>query len=225
VDQHLLAVNLLDAHSLIATFGTVGIAAVLFAETGLLIGLFLPGDTLLFAAGVLTTTSEDATVHLQLPWVLLAVAAGSLLGSQAGYLIGRAAGPRLTGETRPRIAAARDRTAAFIEQYGVRKAIALSRFVPIVRTVMSPMLGTIRVPVRTFTVWQIGSGLVWSIGITLAGWAIGSRVDNIDRYLLPVVIVIVAISVTPVALEIRKHRRNAATQPEASTPEDSARAS
>jgi membrane-associated protein len=204
------AVNLLSASSLIDTFGTVGIALILFAETGLLIGLFLPGDTLLFTAGVLTTTSTDSTVHLHLPWVLVAVAVGSLIGSQVGFELGRRAGPRFITDARPKVTAARDKTAHFIERYGLRKSIVLSRFVPIVRTVMSPLLGSLEVSRREFTVVQVISGLVWSMGITLAGWGVGSHVSNIDHYLLPVVAVIVAISLGPVMLEVLKARRRSA---------------
>jgi membrane-associated protein len=204
------AVNLLSASSLIDTFGTVGIALILFAETGLLIGLFLPGDTLLFTAGVLTTTSTDSTVHLHLPWVLVAVAVGSLIGSQVGFELGRRAGPRFITDARPKVTAARDKTAHFIERYGLRKSIVLSRFVPIVRTVMSPLLGSLEVSRREFTVVQVISGLAWSMGITLAGWGVGSHVSNIDHYLLPVVAVIVAISLGPVMLEVLKARRRSA---------------
>jgi membrane-associated protein len=204
------AVNLLSASSLIDTFGTVGIALILFAETGLLIGLFLPGDTLLFTAGVLTTTSTDSTVHLHLPWVLVAVAVGSLIGSQVGFELGRRAGPRFITDARPKVTAARDKTAHFIERYGLRKSIVLSRFVPIVRTVMSPLLGSLEVSRREFTVVQVISGLVWSMGITLAGWGVGSHVSNIDHNHLPVVAVIVAISLGPVMLEVLKARRRSA---------------
>lgn len=205
--HHQYAVNLLSARSLIGSFGTLGIAIVLFAETGLLIGLFLPGDTLLFTAGVLTTTSEKSNVHLHLPWVLVAVAAGALIGSQVGFMLGRTAGPRLVTDTRPRIVTARTKTAEFIERYGLRKAIVLSRFVPIVRTAISPLLGSLQIDTGTFTLWQVISGLVWSIGITLAGWGVGSHISNIDRYLLPVVALIVAISLVPVAYEVVKHHR------------------
>lgn len=210
VHHGLDAVNLLSARSLISSFGTLGLAVILFAETGLLVGLFLPGDTLLFTAGLLTTTSAHSTVHLHLPLVLVAVAAGALVGSQTGFAIGQAAGPRLATDTRPRMLAARTRTAAFVEQYGVRKAIVLSRFVPVVRTVVSPLLGSLGVSLRTFTLWQVGSGLVWSIGITLIGWGIGSHVSNIDHYVLPIVAVIIVLSVLPLAYEIRKGRRERA---------------
>jgi len=204
------AVNLLSASSLIDSFGTLGIALILFAETGLLIGLFLPGDTLLFTAGVLTTTSADSTVHLHLAWVLVAVALGAITGSQAGFEVGRRAGPRYITDARPRVLAAREKTAHFIDRYGLRKSIVLSRFVPIVRTVMSPLLGSLEVSRGEFTVVQIISGLVWSIGITLTGWGVGSHVSNIDHYILPVVAVIVLISLGPVVLEVRKARRKTA---------------
>jgi membrane-associated protein len=205
-----LAVNLLSAHSLLSSFGTLGLAIVLFAETGLLVGLFLPGDTLLLTAGVLTTTSRGSTLHLSLGWVLVAVATGALIGSQTGFALGRAAGPRLVTEARPRILRASERTSEFIERYGVRRAIVLSRFVPIVRTFISPLLGSLKVSTATFTIWQVMSGLVWSIGVTLAGWGLGSHIKNIDHYLLPIVAVIIIASLTPIALELRKAHRNRA---------------
>jgi membrane-associated protein len=203
-----LAVNLLDARSLIAAFGTVGIFAVLFAETGLLVGLFLPGDSLLFTAGVLSATSATATVHLSLGWVLVAAAAGALLGAQTGYLLGRAAGPRLFDrDDRPRLADATRRTRAFLDRYGAGKAIVLARFVPLVRTAINPLAGAVGLPAGRFTVWQVTGGLVWSLGVTLAGWQLGRHIRNIDHYLLPVIAVIVIVSLVPVAFELLRARR------------------
>jgi membrane-associated protein len=203
-----LAVNLLDARSLITTFGTIGIAAVLFAETGLLIGLFLPGDSLLFTAGVLCATRSNATVHLHLGWVLVAAAAGALLGAQAGYLLGRTTGPRLLNRPdRPRLNDATRRTREFLDRYGAGKAIVLARFVPVVRTAINPLAGAVQLPPRVFTGWQIIGGLVWACRVPLAGWQLGSHVHNIDRYLLPLIAVIIAASLVPVALELRRSRR------------------
>src|SRR3954464_157300 len=88
------ALNVLDPRSLLSGLGALGVFLVLFAETGLLIGFFLPGDSLLFTAGLLCTTSATAAVHLSLPVVIIAAAAGAILGAQVGYLIGRRAGPR-----------------------------------------------------------------------------------------------------------------------------------
>jgi membrane-associated protein len=201
------AVNVLDARSLISTFGTFGIAAVLFAETGLLIGLFLPGDSLLFTAGVLCATSNGSTLHLHLGWVLLAAGGGALAGAQIGYVLGRAGRLRLNDrDDRPRLATATQRTREFLDRYGVGKAIVLARFVPVVRTAINPLAGAVGVPARTFALWQIVGGLLWSIGVTVTGWQLGSHIHNVDHYLLPIIAVIIIVSLIPVALELRRNR-------------------
>lgn len=206
-----LALNPLDAHSLLASLGTFGVFLVLFAETGLLVGFFLPGDSLLFTAGLLCATTAGATLHLSLPLVLIAAAAGALLGAQVGYLIGRAAGPALLDRPdRPRLQAAVTRARAALEHYGPAKAIVLARFIPLVRTVLNPLAGTVKVPVRTFTLWQVLGGLAWSLGVTLAGYALGSRIPGIDTYLLPIVAVVVVVSLIPVLLELLRARRRTA---------------
>jgi membrane-associated protein len=202
------ALNVLDARSLITTLGVIGIAAVLFAETGLLVGLFLPGDSLLFTAGVLAATSPSSTLHLSLGRVLLATAVGALVGAQTGYLLGATVGTRLLDRPdRPRVAAATIQTREFLDRYGVGKALVLSRFVPVVRTVINPLAGAIRVPSTRFTLWQVLGGLLWSQGVVLIGWQLGSHIHHIDHYLLPVVALIVAVSLIPVAVEVRRDRR------------------
>ncbi|MGW2212710.1 DedA family protein [Streptomyces sp. NPDC001781] len=205
-----LAVNVLDAQSLLATFGTLGIAVVLFAETGLLIGFFLPGDSLLFTAGLLCASgSAGGSVRLSLGWVLLAAAAGALTGAQAGYLLGRRAGPALLRRTRSRkISEGADRAADILQRYGHAKAILLARFLPVVRTVLNPLAGVLAVPVRTFALWQVVGGLVWTVGLVLAGYGLGASVPNVDRYLLPIIAVIVIVSLIPVGLEVLRSRRS-----------------
>jgi membrane-associated protein len=201
-------VNVLDPTSLLSTFGVIGVFLVLFAETGLLIGFFLPGDSLLFTAGLLTTTSAASVVHLSLPAVLIAAVAGALLGAQTGYLVGRYFGPRLLDRPdRPRLKTAVDRSRAALEHYGPAKAIVLARFIPLVRTVLNPLAGTVRMNVRLFTLWQVVGGLAWSTGVTLAGHLLGSRIPGIDRYLLPIIAVVVAVSLIPVVLELLRARR------------------
>jgi membrane-associated protein len=197
----------LDPRSLLSGLGALGVFLILFAETGLLIGFFLPGDSLLFTAGLLCTTSATAAVHLSLPVVLVAAAGGALLGAQVGYLIGRRAGPRLLDRPdRPRLQDAVNRSRIALDRYGYGKAIVLARFIPLVRTVLNPMAGTVGVPVRVFTLWQVVGGLIWSVGLTLAGYALGSRIPNVDKYLLPIVALIIVVSLIPVALEVRRSR-------------------
>ncbi|MFJ8358396.1 DedA family protein [Streptomyces sp. NPDC093984] len=205
-----LAVNVLDAQSLLAAFGVLGVGVVMFAETGLLIGFFLPGDSLLFTAGLLCTGSGQQGVKLSLPALLVAAAVGALAGSQCGYLLGRKAGGALLARSRSaRLHEGARRAEELLERYGHAKAIVLARFVPVVRTVLNPMAGALQVPVRTFTVWQVAGGLLWSLGLTLAGYALGSSVPNVDKYLLPMVAVIVLVSLIPVALEVLRSRRAA----------------
>ncbi|MFJ3662536.1 DedA family protein [Streptomyces sp. NPDC090119] len=205
-----LAVNVLDAQSLLATFGTLGIAVILFAETGLLIGFFLPGDSLLFTAGLLCASgSAGGSVHLSLGWVLVAAATGALAGAQFAYLLGRRAGPALLKRTKSRrIGEGADRAADILERYGHAKAIVLARFLPVVRTVLNPLAGVLAVPARTFALWQVVGGLVWTVGLVLAGYGLGASVPDVDRYLLPIIAVVVIVSLIPVGLELLRSRRS-----------------
>lgn len=207
-----MSLALLDPATLLATFGTVGIFVVLFAETGLLVGFFLPGDSLLFTAGLLSS-SAAAGVALSLPWVLLAAAGGALLGAQTGYLVGRRAGTALRQRApRPSVIAAMDRSRGLLDRYGHRRAIVLARFIPVVRTVLNPMAGALGTPARVFLRWQVIGGLLWTAGLVLAGYALGATVPGVDRYLLPVVALIVVLSLLPLAVEIVRRRRG---EPEA----------
>ncbi|MGW4652686.1 DedA family protein [Kitasatospora sp. NPDC004289] len=205
---HFLAVNVLDASSLLAAFGALGIAVVLFAETGLLVGFFLPGDSLLFTAGLLCVPGTTGTVHLSLPQVLLAAVAGALAGAQTGFVIGRRGGRTLLARSsNRRLHEGAQRAEDLLNRYGHAKAIVLARFVPVVRTVLNPLAGALGVPGRTFAVWQTLGGLLWTVGLVLAGYALGSSVPSVDRYLLPIVAVIVAVSLTPLALELVRARK------------------
>ena len=180
---------------------------IIFAETGLLIGFFLPGDSLLFTAGLLCTAAGGG-VRLSLPGVLLAAVAGALLGAQTGYLIGRGAGWALLVRTRGRhLSDGVRRAEELLTRYGHGKAIVLARFIPVVRTVLNPLAGMVRVPARTFVLWQVAGGVLWTVGLVLGGYALGASVPNVDRYLLPLVAVVVAVSLLPLAREVLRARR------------------
>jgi membrane-associated protein len=205
---HVIALNPLDSTSWLSSLGAFGVFLVLFAETGLLIGFFLPGDSLLFTAGLLCTAGTHA-VHLSLPSVLIAAAAGALLGAQTGFWIGQRGGRLLFARTKNRhLREGVTRAEEILERYGYGKAIVLARFIPVVRTVLNPMAGTLEVPTRVFTLWQVAGGLVWSLGVTLAGYGLGSSIPSIDKYLLPIIAVIVIISLSPLALELLRRRRS-----------------
>jgi membrane-associated protein len=202
----------LNPTHLLNAFGAVaplGILLILFAETGLLIGMVLPGDSLLFAAGVLSATHRSGDVHLNLVVVLIAAFAGAVLGAQCGYVIGAKAGPRLFNREDSRFFKRSyvNRTSGYLEKYGPARAVVLARFVPVVRTLMNPLAGVVGMDAAPFAVANVIGGVLWSIGVTVAGYALGKSIHNVDHYLLPIIAVVVDLSLIPVALEVRKSRR------------------
>jgi membrane-associated protein len=190
--------------------GALGLFLIIFAETGLLVGFFLPGDTLLLAAGVLCATPAHATGHLSLPSVLAAAAAGALAGAQAGYLIGRRAGHALLGQPghdRFRRGAARAREV--LDRYGVRRALVFARFIPVIRTAISPLAGATGIPWPTFIIWQAAGGLLWAVSMTLAGYALGSRLAGASHYIVPGTGLMVLLSPLPLGVQLVRRRLTA----------------
>ncbi|MDQ1396696.1 MAG: rane-associated protein [Acidimicrobiaceae bacterium] len=194
----------MDPKHLIETFGTVGVIAIIFAETGLLIGFFLPGDSLLFTAGLLASQGK-----LNIAVILVGCAVAAVAGAQTGYLIGRKAGPPLFRRPDSRIFKREfvDKAEGHLNRYGEGKAIFLARFVPIVRTFLNPVAGVLEVDLRTFALWNLIGGVVWTVGVTLLGYALGSNISNPDRYILPIIFLIVVVSLIPVVLEVLRSRR------------------
>ncbi|MGW1028225.1 DedA family protein [Streptomyces sp. NPDC002577] len=131
---------------------------------------------------------------------------------QVGHLPGRRAGRVFVAHTRNRhLVNGVTRAEELLSRYGHGKAIVLARFIPVVRTVLNPLAGIAGVPTRTFALWQVIGGLVWTAGLVLGGYALGPSVTHVDRYLLPLVGVIVAVSLLPLALEVLRSRRRART--------------
>jgi membrane-associated protein len=208
-----IAVNPMDGSSVLATFGALGVLAVIFAESGLLVvGFFLPGDTLLFPAGVLCAASADQAPRLVLWQVLLCAAVGAVAGGQVGFVLGRHGGRALLARTsKRRIRETAARAEKLLARYGYGKALVIGRFIPMVRTVLHPAAGALGVPTRTFTVWQIVGGLLWTTSLVMAGYTLGTTVPDADDFLLPLVAVVVALSLLPlipVLTEARRARRD-----------------
>jgi membrane-associated protein len=201
-------VDLLHPDELIEAFGTIGLFLIVFAESGLFFGFFLPGDSLLFTAGVLCAKADSPLWPL--PIVLVGVAFSAIAGDQVGYLFGRRVGPALFRRPDSRLfkQAHVDKARVYFEEHGP-KTILLARFVPIVRTFAPIVAGVGRMEYRTFVTYNVMGGLLWGVGITMLGFLLGEAVD-IDKYLLPVIAVIVLLSVLPVVLELRKAKRQAA---------------
>ncbi|UFR05964.1 DedA family protein [Streptomyces sp. Go40/10] len=209
----MLAVNPMDSASVLAAFGALGVLVVVFAESGLLVvGFFLPGDTLLFPAGVLCAGSAQQPPRLALWQVLLCAAVGAVAGGQVGYLIGRRGGRALLARASgDRVRHAMTRAERLLARYGYGKALVIGRFVPLLRTVLHPVAGALGVPGRPFTLWQTVGGVVWSQTLVLAGYTLGASVPHIDDYLLPLVGVVVVVSLLPLlpeALRARRKRRD-----------------
>jgi len=196
-------VNFLDPHHLIETFGTIGILAVVFAETGLLIGFFLPGDSLLFTAGLLASQGK-----LNFPVIAIGCFVAAVSGAQTGYLIGRRVGPALFRRPDSRFFKTEyvERAEAYFEEHGT-KTIVLARFVPIIRTFSTVVAGVSRMNARTFLLYNLIGAFIWTLGVTTAGYFLGKTVPDVDKYLLPIIGLIVVLSVIPVVLEARKQRR------------------
>jgi membrane-associated protein len=201
-------VDLLHPDKLIEAFGTIGLFAVVFAESGLFFGFFLPGDSLLFTAGVLCAKADSPLWPL--PVVLIGVALAAISGDQVGYLFGRRMGPAIFRRPDSRLfkQAHVEKAQTYFEEHGP-KTILLARFVPIVRTFAPIVAGVGRMNYRVFVTYNVVGGLLWGVGITTLGYLLGEAVD-IDKYLLPVVGIIVVVSVLPVLFEIRKAKRESA---------------
>jgi membrane-associated protein len=193
---------------LLNSFGALGVLVILFAETGILLGIVLPGDSLLFTAGLLSATTRRGDVHLNLPVVLIAAIVGAVVGAQTGYLLGRHFGPRLFRRPDSRLFKQEyvERTRVYLEKYGPAKAVVLARFVPVVRTLMNPLAGVAEIDGRVFTLANIVGGVAWGAGVTIAGYFLGKSIPNVDHYLLPIIALVVLISLIPVLLEVRKAR-------------------
>ncbi len=202
--------GLLDfANKWVERGGLIVLAIIVFAESGLLVGFFLPGDSLLFFAGFLA--SDAGGHHLPaLPWVALTCAVAAIVGDQVGYAIGSKFGPSLFKRQKSRFFNPEyvDKAEAFFAKHG-SKTIVLARFVPIVRTFVPTVAGASRMNYRTFVTYNVIGGILWGAGITTLGYFLG-EIDVVKNNIELAAIVIVAISLLPIALEWRKHRKRAA---------------
>ncbi|MDX6230052.1 MAG: rane-associated protein [Frankiales bacterium] len=203
--------NLLDAKSVISTFGTIGIIAIIFAETGLLIGLFLPGDSLLFTAGVACAGILPG-IKLNLAVIMVGTVIAAIAGGQFAYGWGRKGGPMVFKREDSRLFKQSYvvKAGEYLERYGAWKAIVLARFMPGIRALVSPLLGAAKHDAREFALWNAISGVVWPVLVLMLGWGLGKKIGkntNIDKILLPIILGIVVLSVLPTAVEILRERR------------------
>ena len=193
----------LDPAFLVKTLGMFGVVAIIFAESGLFFGFFLPGDSLLFTAGLLSSQG-----YIDFWPLLFFCAAAAIAGDSVGYAFGRHVGPKLFVREDSRFfkKAYLERTKTFYEKHG-KKTIILARFVPIVRTFAPILAGVGAMKYRTFVSYNVIGGLLWTVGLIALGFVLGKTVPDIDRYLVPIVLLIVFLSMIPNTLEFIKSRR------------------
>ena len=186
-------------------FAVIGACLIIFAECGLLIGFFLPGDTLLFTAGMFIARGSIAT-PLWLMCVLLSVCA--IVGNVSGYWIGARVGPALFNKPDSRLFKREhvDRTHAFFDKYGAR-AIVLARFVPIVRTFITAIAGVGRMEPRRYFLYSAIGGILWASGVTILGFYLGKFAFVHDHIELMLVL-IVLVSIIPILIEFLRARRS-----------------
>ena len=192
-----------DVEHLIQSGGLILIGLIVFAESGLLIGFFLPGDTLLFTAGFFASQGK-----LPLGWLLIVIVAAAIIGDNVGYRIGRRFGPRLFGKKDGLVFKNEyvERAESFYTQHG-GKTVMLARFVPVVRTFAPMIAGAAKMPQRRFAFFNIFGAALWGVGVTMLGYALGSRIPNIDKYLLPVVIVATVFTFAPTIYHFVKDKK------------------
>lgn len=199
----LLACVNLDPIAIIKTGSYLGIAAVIFAESGLLIGIFFPGDSLLFAAGLLAS----AGLLSPLPLIVMVVIA-AILGDSVGYWFGANVGTNFFNRKDSRFFKQEylKRTQRFYDKYGGR-AVVLARFVPIVRTLAPILAGIGGMPYRTFLSFNVLGGCLWGIGMVSLGYFLGAIIPDSEKYILPMSLVIVVISFLPIILNLVRGKK------------------
>ena len=189
--------------------GLAVLLLVVFVESGLLIGFFLPGDSLLFTAGLLIATRDILPLWL----VLLTVPIAAIAGDQVGYIIGRTAGPRVFSRPDSRLFRQEfvDKSYAYFERYGPR-TIVLARFVPVVRTFAPVVAGVSKMHYRTFVTYNIIGGVLWGAGVVLLGYFLGG-IAFVANNVEAIILLIVALSVLPIVIELLRARRSRRAAP------------
>jgi membrane-associated protein len=190
-------------HDLIRWGGYLLLVAIVFTETGLLVGFFLPGDSLLITAGVLAAAGV-----LNIWWINILLIVAAIVGDSVGYAIGARLGPRLFTREKSLLFNPRhvDRTRAFYARYGAR-TIVIARFVPIIRTFAPVVAGVGQMYYPRFLAYNVAGGVGWVVSMTWAGFLLGHLVPDIDRHIHLVVIIVILLSCLPIAWEFLRERR------------------
>jgi membrane-associated protein len=199
-----------DVRAIIAWGGYIGLTAIIFAETGLLVGFFLPGDSLLVTAGLLSATTGVFNVF----WLGLLLTVASILGNTSGYAIGRATGPRLFSREDSLLFNKKHLTRAheFYERHG-GKTVIIARFMPIVRTFVPVVAGMARMDYRRYTVYNLVGGIAWIWSMLFIGYFLGRYIPGIDQHIETVIILVIIASLLPGIIGWYRARATSARSP------------
>ncbi|OGE81665.1 MAG: hypothetical protein A2826_01525 [Candidatus Doudnabacteria bacterium RIFCSPHIGHO2_01_FULL_43_23] len=191
-----------ELETFIKTIGLLGVIGVIFAETGLLIGFFLPGDSLLFTAGFLA--SRD---FLNFPGLLIGSFIAAVVGDSVGYAFGKRVGPAIFRKEESFFFSKENinRARVFYERHG-GKTIILARFMPVVRTFAPILAGVGRMSYTHFLAYNIVGGLFWTVGLTTLGYFLGSILPDPDKYILPIIGLIIILSILPAVIHALRDR-------------------
>lgn len=196
--------NLLDPTHLIKSFSYVGIFTIVLLESGFVFGFFLPGDSLLFTAGLLASQH-----YMNIGGLIIVSIIGAILGNNLGYYTGKKLGPTLFNKEKSalfspkRVQDAHD----FFSKEGPQSLI-LARFIPAVRTFVPVVIGIAEMPYKTFATFNAIGGALWGLLLPILGYTLGNTVPSIDKYLLPIILLIILISAVPVVLQYRKAKKS-----------------
>jgi membrane-associated protein len=183
--------------------GYVVLVAIVFTETGLLVGFFLPGDSLLITAGLVAATGA-----LDIWWLNVLLSIAAIVGDSVGYAIGARIGPRLFTREKSLLFNPRhvERTRRFYARHGAR-TIVIARFVPIVRTFAPVVAGVGQMSYRRFLFYNVAGGVGWVVSMTWTGYLLGQTIPNIDRHIHIIVVIVIVLSLIPIVVEIMRERR------------------
>lgn len=194
--------DLLDPLTIIKTLGLIGVVSIVFIESGLFFGFFLPGDSLLFTAGFLASQGL-----ISIWWLLILCFIAAVAGDSVGYYFGRRTGPMIFKREDSLFFHKKhvERAHAFYEKYG-KKTIIFARFIPVVRTFAPIVAGVAGMEYKTFIRYNIIGGFIWTWGMLGLGYVLGNLIPDAEKYLTPIIILIILVSFMPAVIEFIKHR-------------------
>ena len=206
--------NLIDPNSVVSTLGLIGVLGIIFMETGLLIGLFFPGGEVVFLAGIAASGSGaqllgEAKLSAPLLFTLAPVAA--IAGGEVGYWFGKKYGRKFFERPNTRFFNLKmvETTEKWLIRYGPRKALVFGRFIPFARTLINPVCGVVNLERKLFSTWNAIGAIIWTQVAIGIGYLLGDLIEgSVDKYLLPIVGLIVLLSLVPMALETLRERKS-----------------